>query len=127
HAAALELAAVVLGQEVADAPTAARAALRRLREQDPRREVHTVRLHPRDLATVRAALAAPAATGDVPAGDVLAGLPDLTGVELVADPALEPGDAVGELPDGYLDARIGAALDRARAALAASAQAGGAA
>ncbi|WP_454050983.1 FliH/SctL family protein [Cellulomonas sp. Marseille-Q8402] len=111
HAAGLDLAAAVLGTELADAPTAARAALRRVREQDPAREVHTVRLHPRDLAAVRAALAA-----DVP--DVLAGLPDLTGVELVADPALAPGDAVGEFPEGYLDARIGAALDRARTALA---------
>jgi flagellar assembly protein FliH len=113
HAAGLDLAAAVLGTELADAPTAARAALRRVRELDPAREVHTVRLHPRDLAAVRAALA----SGDG-AGDVLAGLPDLTGVELVADPALAPGDAVGEFPEGYLDARIGAALDRARAALA---------
>jgi flagellar assembly protein FliH len=114
HAAALELAAAVLGTELSDAATAARAALRRLREQDPAREVHTVRLHPRDLAAVRTALAAPGAG----AGDPLGGLPDLTGVDLVADPTLAPGDAVGEFPEGYLDARIDGALDRARAALA---------
>lgn len=109
HAAGLDLAVAVLGTELADAPTAARAALRRVRQQDPAREVHTVRLHPRDLAVVRTALGSGA--------DALAGLPDLTGVELVADPALAPGDAVGEFPEGYLDARIGAALDRARTAL----------
>jgi flagellar assembly protein FliH len=75
--------------------------------------VHTVRLHPRDLAVLRAVLAS-----DATAGDVLAGLPDLTGVELVADAGLAPGDAVGEFPEGYLDGRVVAALDRARAALA---------
>ncbi|WP_254631389.1 FliH/SctL family protein, partial [Cellulomonas sp. GbtcB1] len=122
HAAALDLAAAVLGAELSDAPTSAAAALARVRALDPAREVHTVRLHPRDLAVVRAALA-----GEAPAGgDVLAGLPDLTGVELVADPALAPGDAVGEFPDGHLDARLGAALDRARAALAAGAGEAGA-
>ncbi|PCN47608.1 hypothetical protein Csp2054_10840 [Curtobacterium sp. 'Ferrero'] len=40
-----------------------------------------------------------------------------TAVPIVADPALSDGDAVVDLPDGLLDARIGAALDRARAAL----------
>lgn len=115
HAAALELAAVVLGTELADGPTSARAALRRLRAQDPAREVHTVRLHPRDLAVVREALSADGAAG----GDPLGGLPDLTGVALVADASLAPGDAVGEFLEGYLDARVADALDRARAALAA--------
>jgi flagellar assembly protein FliH len=38
-------------------------------------------------------------------------------VPVVADPALRVGDAVVDLPDGLLDARIDAALDRARAAL----------
>ncbi|WIB27828.1 hypothetical protein [Curtobacterium sp. MCSS17_015] len=47
--------------------------------------------------------------------DVLDGLP--LPVPVVADPALRDGDAVVDLPDGILDARIGAALDRARTAL----------
>lgn len=38
-------------------------------------------------------------------------------VPVVADPSLRDGDAVVDLPDGILDARIDAALDRARAAL----------
>jgi flagellar assembly protein FliH len=128
HAAALDLAAAVLGAELSDAPASAAAALARVRALDPAREVHTVRLHPRDLAVLRAALAGGLPAAEAPAGgDVLTGLPDLTGVELVADPALAPGDAVGEFPDGYLDARLGAALDRARAALAAGAGEAGAA
>lgn len=38
-------------------------------------------------------------------------------VPVLADPALRDGDAVVDLPDGLVDARIGAALERARAAL----------
>ncbi|MBP1300462.1 MULTISPECIES: hypothetical protein [unclassified Curtobacterium] len=42
-------------------------------------------------------------------------------VPVVPDVALLDGDAVVDLPDGLLDLRIGAALDRARAALGRSA------
>lgn len=38
-------------------------------------------------------------------------------VPVVGDASLSDGDAVVDLPDGLLDARIGAALDRAREAL----------
>lgn len=38
-------------------------------------------------------------------------------VPVVADPTLSDGDAVVDLPDGLLDARIATALDRARSAL----------
>jgi flagellar assembly protein FliH len=38
-------------------------------------------------------------------------------VPVVADPSLRDGDAVVDLPDGMLDARITTALDRARTAL----------
>jgi flagellar assembly protein FliH len=41
-------------------------------------------------------------------------------VPVVADPALSDGDAVVDLPDGMLDARIQTALDRARTALGAA-------
>ena len=61
---------------------------------------HTVRLNPHDLAALDVAAVA------------------ATGVTLVADANLSRGDAVSEFPDGYLDARIGSALQRARAALA---------
>ncbi|MFS0702834.1 FliH/SctL family protein, partial [Cellulomonas sp. 179-A 4D5 NHS] len=105
HAAALELAAAVLGTELADGERSARAALARVLGNPLVPGVHTVRLHPRDLAALQAA----------------GGVPATSGVELVADPALAPGDAIGEHPDGYLDGRIDAALDRARAVLLAEA------
>jgi len=38
-------------------------------------------------------------------------------VRLVADPSLARGDAIGELPGGWLDARVGEALARAREVL----------
>ncbi|QQD77541.1 hypothetical protein I8920_07440 [Curtobacterium sp. YC1] len=44
-------------------------------------------------------------------------------VPVVADPALRDGDAVVDLPDGLLDARITTALDRARTALGVAATA----
>lgn len=107
HAAALDLAAVVLGVELADHEQAARAVLARVLAQVDAAEPVTVRLHPADLAAVPAVTTATG--GGAPA------LPDT--VTLVADPTLAPGDAVAELPDGYLDARVTTALARARAAL----------
>jgi flagellar assembly protein FliH len=101
HAAALELAGVVLGCELADGERSARAALARVLDDPQLPGLHTIRLHPRDLEALRLA-------GDVPV---------VGGVELVADPTLAPGDALGQHPDGYLDARVTTALSRARLAL----------
>lgn len=99
HAAALELAVALLGVELSDASVAARAALARALGVPDLPDDLVVRLHPRDLAA-------------------LAGAPDLpAGVTLVPDPALAPGDAVAEHADGHLDARLTAAVARARAAL----------
>jgi flagellar assembly protein FliH len=39
------------------------------------------------------------------------------GVELSPDASIARGDAVADLPVGYLDARIGTAVARARAAI----------
>lgn len=97
-AAALELAEVIVGCELSDAPHAARAALARAMSEPDASDVVSVRLHPDDLALV---------------ADVL----DASGVELVADAGLARGDAVAVYPDGELDARIGSAIGRARAAL----------
>jgi flagellar assembly protein FliH len=98
-AAATDLAGAVLGYELADGPRSARAALHRALDGIEAHQVRTVRLHPDDLAL----------------------LDDDTrtraGVEFTADASLERGDAVTEFPDGYLDARIGTALDRAKVAL----------
>ncbi|WP_210479810.1 FliH/SctL family protein [Naasia sp. SYSU D00948] len=73
------------------------------------------------LARVRRVLAAAAGSSPLrvrlaPADAELAG-PSIGDVTVVPDPSLRPGDAVVDLPDGVLDARVGAALERARAAL----------
>lgn len=102
HLAAVELAQALLGVELSDAETSGRAALARVLGNPRLPETVTVRLHPRDLEAVRSAGI------DVTLAD---------GVTLAADPALAPGDAVAEHPDGLLDARLGEALTRALDAL----------
>ncbi|MCV2392788.1 flagellar assembly protein FliH [Actinotalea sp. M2MS4P-6] len=97
--AALELARAVLGAELSDAETGARAALTRALSAPAELGVHTVRLAPADHALLSAAGVAP------------------QGVALVADPRLQPGDAISEHPAGYLDAQLATAMDRARRAL----------
>ncbi|MDR6611465.1 FliH/SctL family protein [Leifsonia sp. 1010] len=96
--AAFELATAVVGVALKDRVAAARAAVARVVSAAPGGIVPAVRLHPDDIAALRAA----------GAGEDL---------QLVADPTLAPGDAIGELPHGWLDARIHAALDRAKEAL----------
>ena len=120
-AAAFELAEAIVGHALADEAAAARSALGRavgaaggpgagvsagrassgglLAAPGGLGAAHTVRLHPDDLAVLDPAVTA------------------ATGVAFVADAGIARGDAVSEFPDGYLDARIGSALDRAKAAL----------
>lgn len=99
--ASVTLAEAIIGVELADGPTSARAAIMRALEQVDPAVVIAVRLHPDTLA----------ALDNLEAGH----LPDT--ISFIADPSLAPGDAVAELPDGHLDARIRAAVDRARTAL----------
>jgi flagellar assembly protein FliH len=105
-ASALELAEAILGYEIAQGGNTARAALQRaLSSRTPGgstgvENVTAVRLHPADIAALKAN-----------------GVVDAPGVELTADPTLNPGDAVAEYPDGWIDARIGTAVARARHAL----------
>jgi flagellar assembly protein FliH len=99
-AAAVDLAEAVLGYELGNEENSARRALERaLGYVQGGEEIRTVRLHPADLAL----------------------LDDDTrtraGVEFTGDDSLARGDAVAEFPDGYLDARLSAALARAAAAL----------
>ncbi|TFD87307.1 hypothetical protein E3T61_15975 [Cryobacterium lactosi] len=107
--AAIDLAEAIIGHTLADETAAVRAALGRTIADGPApaagrsispTATHTVRLNPHDLAALDITAVAEA------------------GVTLVADASLSRGDAVSEFPDGYLDARIGSALQRARAALA---------
>lgn len=95
-AAALDLAEAVIGVELADGETSARAALARALADVDAESVRVVRLNPADLHHLDTA------TADV---------------RLVGDPSVPVGDAVAELDHGLLDAAIGSALRRARAAL----------
>jgi len=99
--AAFELATVVVGVALQDPLAAARAAVARVVSvgaAGPAGIVPVVRLHPDDVAALDGA-----------------GLP--RDLQLVADPSLARGDAIGELPTGWLDGRIHSALDRAKEAL----------
>lgn len=96
---AFDLAEALLGIELSTGDTSARAALTRALSTAEAPLVTTVRLSPMDLAALDATIIAAA------------------GVPLVADPALGRGDAIAELPVGYLDARISSATARARSAI----------
>ncbi|TFB83821.1 hypothetical protein E3O44_18440 [Cryobacterium algoricola] len=98
-ATALDLAEAVIGYELRDGPAAARLAMRRALDPASATRPNAVRMHPADLAVIDPAVIA------------------ATGVQFQADPSLARGDAVSEFADGFLDARIGTAFERARAAL----------
>ena len=97
---ALELAEAILGYELAEGTRTARAALARALSGNDAATVLAIRLHPADIEVL-------AKEGQ----DLPAGLP------LLADPSLNRGDAKVEYQQGWLDASLGSALARARAAL----------
>ncbi|MCX7522381.1 FliH/SctL family protein [Microbacterium sp. STN6] len=101
-AAAVDIAEAILGRELADGADSARSALRRALDHAEADDVIAVRLNPADLADLRS-------LGDEATGAL--------SIPLQADPALARGDAIAELPAGYLDARITSSLARVRAAL----------
>ncbi|MBG6178846.1 FliH/SctL family protein [Arthrobacter sp. CAN_A1] len=98
HSAALELAEAVVGAQLSAGDPARLALSRALQATDPD-DVRRIRLSPADWDSLddetRAA----------------------TGVAIVPDSALATGDAMVDLTDGYLDARIGSALARAKQSL----------
>jgi flagellar assembly protein FliH len=97
RAAAIELAESIIGIELANGETSARAAIARALSSAAEETITTVRLSPVDLAVIGAhGITVPE-------------------VRLVADPTLSPGDAVVELEDGRLEARVASSLARARA------------
>lgn len=106
---ALEVARRLLGRALAEDAAAVRAAAEgALRAVRGRRRA-TLRLHPR---------AAEALEGEAGPLGAVAGLP---AVELVADPALDPGDAVVETEAGAVDGRLEVRLAAVRRALLAAA------
>lgn len=91
--AALELATAVLAREISTGADALARAL----ALAPARATGTARLHPDDLAGLD--------------------LDAVSGITLEADPTVERGGCVLDLPDTTIDAQLGTALERARAAL----------
>ena len=100
--ASLALAEAILGAELSTGETGARAAAYRALHHADGAYVTTVRMNRDDLSVI---------------GDLVAGNPRIA---FVADQDLARGDAIAELGHGWLDARITAAVDRARAELSAA-------
>ena len=94
---ALALAEAVLGRE-ADEARHARDAVARALALAPRNLDVAVHVHPADAGLLDAATLPP-------------------GVTVVADPTVDRGGCLAEVGDCTIDARLGAALDRAREAL----------
>ncbi|MHC5798038.1 FliH/SctL family protein [Lacisediminihabitans sp. FW035] len=98
-ASALDLAETIIGAELSDGERSAKAALgRALAVVDPA-TITTIRLNPLDLGVLNETVRAAA------------------GVSFTADASIARGDAIADLPLGYLDARISTAVARARAAI----------
>lgn len=102
--AAVELARVILDAELSDASRSAAHALRRAVDAAPPSTAVRVLLHPRDARMAGAG------------GD---------GIPIHPSDDVDPGGAIVELHDGRVDARIDAALERARAALGGDGGGGG--
>lgn len=104
--AAVELATVLLGQQLTDPATAATAAVRRVLHEVPDGQPVTIRLSTQDYATL---------TG--PDGPELIAAIDATAqgrISLECDPTLAPGDALARWAATSVDARLTAALARLR-------------
>lgn len=97
--AALTLAEALLGAELSDRETGAKAALKRALSMNDPKEIVKVNMNPQDVETLNS-------------------LGVECPVKLVPDPELDPGDAVAYMPEGLLDARLSSAVQRAREALA---------
>jgi flagellar assembly protein FliH len=99
--AAFALADSIIGRELATAAEPGRDAIARALAFAPPGRSAVARLSPADAATLPG-------TAVVEGRDVV----------VVADPALEPGDAIVECDASTIESRIGAGLSRARQALA---------
>lgn len=97
-ARAIELAELIIAEALAEPDIAAVAAMRRaLAAHDPL-DIRAIRLSPADVRTLTERDALPE---------------DIT---VFADDTLLPGDSIAVVDDGFVDARIAAALRRARQA-----------
>lgn len=94
--AAFDLAAAVVGRELQVSSSPGADALSRALALVPAGCMAAARLHPDDVASLDSASGA---------------------VTVIADPAIEPGGCILEVGDSRIDAQLGPALDRVRAAL----------
>ena len=108
--AALEIAEAVLGREVALAESPGRDALVRALVAAPPTGHLVARLHPVDAELV--------AASDLPGSERRT-------IEIVGDPAIEPGGCVLDTPTGQVDALLSTALSRVAEALTGAPQDGG--
>lgn len=99
---AVELASAIVGVELSDSARSAGHALRRALDEMPIGRWTRVSFSPRDADTLRADAEATATIGEI---------------ELVSSAAVDDGGSIVEIDDGAVDARIGAAFARVRAAL----------
>jgi flagellar assembly protein FliH len=100
-AAAMRIAEVLVGHELAQPDDHGREAIARALALAPVHGDVTVRLHPADIAVM-------GDPGTLAPGRVLV---------VVPDPSLTPGDCIVEVAACRIDARVGAALERAREVL----------
>jgi len=100
-AAALQIAEVLVGHELSEPDGRGREAIARALSLAPVHGDVTARLHPADIAV----LGDPATLAP---GRVLA---------IVPDPSLSPGDCIVDVASCRIDARVGAAIERAREVL----------
>jgi len=98
---AVDLAAAIIGRELEVSASPGADALARALALVPAGCTALARLHPSDVA----------ALGDAPVGAVPGAL------TLIADPSVEQGGCILEVGDSRIDAQLGPALDRVRAAL----------
>ena len=101
-AVAMQIAEVIVGHELAQPDARGRDAIARALALAPAHGDVTARLHPADIAVLGDA-------ADLAPGRVLA---------IVPDPSLTPGDCIIDVASCRIDARVSAAVERAREVLA---------
>jgi flagellar assembly protein FliH len=104
--AAVDLASAIIGRELEVSASPGADALARALALVPAGSTAVARLHPADAASLSAGPPADGPSATVPAS-----------LTVIPDPAVEPGGCILEVGDSRIDAQLGSALDRVRAAL----------